>query len=275
MRKTATSGKRESGDVRFGFGRNWQAYLRTLDETKLQAAEDELRLQLGGDLSGRTFLDIGSGSGIHALAAFRLGAARLVSFDYDPHSVDCTRQMHARAGSPTHWQVLQGSVLDAEFMASLGTFDVVYSWGVLHHTGAMWEAVAAALGRCGGADSRLLIGLYHKKPWLTPAVTHIKRAYSAGGPVRRAALLGGYMAATAVYATARGRLRQLLGTTPRRGMNAWHDLVDWVGGYPFEAATPAEVRAFVEPRGFRLVASETFTSFAAVNTFHFARLSGA
>ncbi len=255
--------------VRFAFGRNWRAYLASIDETKLQAAEDELRQQLGGDLQGRTFLDIGSGSGIHSLAAQRLGAKAIVSFDYDADSVACTQQMHQRAGAPTSWQVLQGSVLDAEFLKQLGTFDVVYSWGVLHHTGAMWQAVDLAMHRCAGPGSLLLIGLYHKKLWLTPAVKHVKRAYSAGGPLRRGALLGGYVAATLAYATARGQLVRLVRNSPRRGMNAWHDLVDWVGGYPFEAATPVEVVNFVESRGFKLRQSETFTSFAAVNTFLF------
>jgi predicted RNA methylase len=268
---SSAHGAAPADEVRFGFGRNWQAYLRSIDETKLLAAEAELRQQLGGDLHGKTFLDIGSGSGIHSLAAFRLGAKAIVSFDYDADSVACTRQMHERAGAPATWRVLQGSVLDAEFLATLGTFDVVYSWGVLHHTGAMWQAVERAISCCGGPGSLLLIGLYHKKRWVTPAVKQVKRAYSAGGPLRRGALLTGYVAATLAYATARGQLRQLLGNNPRRGMNAWHDLVDWVGGYPFEAATPAEVVAFVEARGFKLRQSETFTSFAAVNTFLFER----
>ena len=259
-------------NVRFGFGRNWQAYLQSIDETKLKAAEDELRQQLGGDLYGRTFLDIGSGSGIHSLAAHRLGARTIVSFDYDADSVACTQQMHKRAGAPENWRVLQGSVLDAEFLMQLGTFDVVYSWGVLHHTGAMWRAVELAMTCCGGPGSLLLIGLYHRKPWLTPAVKVVKRAYSAGGPLQRGALLTGYVAATVAYAAARGQLGQMLRNTPRRGMNAWHDLVDWVGGYPFEAATPTEVVAFVEKHGFKLRESETFTSFAAVNTFLFERL---
>lgn len=260
-------------EVRFGFGRNWRAYLTTLTEAKLQAAEDELRAQLGGDLAGRTFLDIGSGSGIHSLATHRLGAARIVSFDYDGDSVACTREMRTRTGSPETWQVLQGSVLDAAFLQRLGTFDVVYSWGVLHHTGAMWRAVELATTCCAGPGSKFLVGLYHKKAWLTPAVTHVKRTYSSGGPITRATLLAGYSGVTLAYATARGQLRSLLVQAPRRGMNVWHDLVDWVGGYPFEAATPAEVEAYVTARGFKLLQSETFTSFAAVNTFLLERVA--
>ena len=266
------TGTSSTDEVRFGFGRNWQAYLRSIDETKLQAAEDELRQQLGGDLHGKSFLDIGSGSGIHSLAAQRLGAKAIVSFDYDADSVACTREMHQRAGAPTNWKVLQGSVLEPEFLQGLGVFDVVYSWGVLHHTGAMWQAVELAMARCAGPGSLFVIGLYHKKAYVTPAVKQVKRAYSAGGPLRRGALLGGYVAVTLAYSAARGQLKQLVQNSPRRGMNVWHDLVDWVGGYPFEAATPAEVVAFVEPRGFKLLRSETFTSFAAVNTFVFSRL---
>jgi 2-polyprenyl-6-hydroxyphenyl methylase/3-demethylubiquinone-9 3-methyltransferase len=36
----------------------------------------------------------------------------------------------------------------------------------------------------------------------------------------------------------------------QRGMSAWHDAIDWVGGYPFEVATREEVIAYYEARGF-------------------------
>ena len=38
----------------------------------------------------------------------------------------------------------------------------------------------------------------------------------------------------------------------RRGMSYWHDLVDWVGGYPFEVASPGVVFDFYRLRGFVL-----------------------
>lgn len=257
---------------RFAFGKNWASFLGTVDEQRIESARLDLARLVGNSLEGLTFLDIGSGSGLHSLAAFRLGARQIVSFDYDADSVACTRLLWEREGRPAQWTVCQGSALDDAFLDGLAHFDVVYSWGVLHHTGSMWEAVDKSTRRCkpGG---RLVIGLYHKKAVLTPAITVVKRAYVRGGPVRRGALLGGYAAMTVAYQVARRQFqwRDLFRPRQRRGMNWWHDIVDWVGGYPFEAATPEEVRAFVEPRGFQLRQADTHTSFAAVDTFVFER----
>src|SRR5215831_11278680 len=96
------------------------------------------------DLRGKTFLDIGSGSGMHSLAALRLGADRIFSFDYDENSVMSTARLRDSAGSPAKWTVEVGSVLDERFIRTLDQFDIVYSWGVLHHTGDMWPAVRNA-----------------------------------------------------------------------------------------------------------------------------------
>src|ERR1044072_5239228 len=93
------------------------------------------------NLLGKKFLDVGSGSGLFSLAARRLGA-QVHSFDYDPQSVACTGELRRRYfPDDLHWVVQQGSVLDQGYLASLGSFDVVYAWGVLHHTGAMWRAL--------------------------------------------------------------------------------------------------------------------------------------
>src|SRR6266496_6740116 len=116
---------------RFAFGKNWKSFLTNLDETRIAEAERSLRemLQLD-DLLGKSFLDVGSGSGIFSLAARRLGA-RVHSFDYDPESVACTAELKRRYFSnDSNWTIEEGSVLDEEYMLSLGQFDVVYSWGV-------------------------------------------------------------------------------------------------------------------------------------------------
>ena len=128
---------------RFEFGANWARFLTTLNDERIAEAERSLVRWLGRErLDGLTFLDAGSGSGLFSLAARRLGAT-VTSFDYDPQSVACTSTLRERyfAGDPD-WTVQRGSVLDPAFLAGLGTFDIVYSWGVLHHTGAMWDAIA-------------------------------------------------------------------------------------------------------------------------------------
>src|SRR3954453_10925637 len=127
---------------RFEFGENWARFLAVVDESRIVEAERSLREMLGVErLDGRSFLDIGSGSGLFSLAAVRLGAERVHSFDFDPSSVGCTLELRRRYGADADWAVEQGSALDTAYLARLGTFDVVYSWGVLHHTGDMWRAL--------------------------------------------------------------------------------------------------------------------------------------
>src|SRR5467141_2182790 len=130
------------GGKRFAFGENWARFLALLDDQRIRDAEESLRSKLGvQSLAGRSFLDVGSGSGLFSLAARRLGA-RVHSFDYDPQSVACTRLLRDRFfPGDADWKINQGSVLYAGYLATLGRFDVVYSWGVLHHTGAMWAAL--------------------------------------------------------------------------------------------------------------------------------------
>src|SRR5213075_737603 len=93
----------------FPFGANWKRFLSVLDETRVRDAEDSLCQMLEvSDLRGKTFLDVGSGSGLFSLAARRLGAT-VTSFDYDPQSVACTRELKERffAGDP-RWVVESG-----------------------------------------------------------------------------------------------------------------------------------------------------------------------
>ena len=100
-----------------------------------------MRIIAADSLAGLTFLDIGSGSGLFSLAARQLGAS-VVSFDYDPQSVACTTELKYRYfNGDENWRILEGSVLDPAFLRSLGTFISYILRGVLHHTGAMWQAL--------------------------------------------------------------------------------------------------------------------------------------
>jgi 2-polyprenyl-6-hydroxyphenyl methylase/3-demethylubiquinone-9 3-methyltransferase len=132
---------------RFEFGKNWSRFLSVLDEERIAEAERSLKQMLGlADLTGKTFLDIGSGSGLFSLAARRRGA-QVRSFDYDPQSVACTAELRRRnfAGDDS-WNVEEGSVLDKEYIASLGRFDIVYSWGGT----ASHRRYVAGAGSCPG-----------------------------------------------------------------------------------------------------------------------------
>lgn len=239
---------------RFEFGANWMRFLSSLTENRIMQAEISLRKLLGHDiLVGKSFLDAGSGSGIFSLAARRLGA-RVHSFDYDPQSVACTRTLKQRffAKDPL-WTIEEGSVLDANYLNRLGHFDIVYSWGVLHHTGAMWSAlenVVTAVAPSG----QLFISIYNDQGWISRYWLFVKKMYVQHSQLRWLLVL-----LHAPYLFGLRWLVRLLSGQGKlsRGMNLWHDMVDWVGGYPFEVARPEELFHFYQHKGFQLQALTT------------------
>lgn len=264
-----------AGD-RFAFGANWKRFLPLVDERRVVEAERSLEARLGpGALRGRSFLDVGSGSGLFSLAARRLGAS-VRSFDLDPESVWCTAELRRRfRPDDPDWAVGQGSVLDRSFMAALGPFDIVYAWGVLHHTGALFEALDCVRLplRPGG---RLFVSVYNNVGWRTRVHTALKRAYVGSPRLVRAAILGGFAAWQLGTGLAvdvirlRNPVARYRDRNRPRGMSTWRDWVDWVGGYPFETARPGEILHFYAQRGLTLTDLVTRGRGAGCNEFVFA-----
>jgi len=256
----------QNGD-RYEFGANWSRFLSTLNEEKIREAEESLKRMLElPDLKGRTFLDIGSGSGLFSLAARRLGAS-VTSFDYDPQSVACTQTLKQRYfPQDAHWTVGEGSVLDRDYMDSLGSFDIVYSWGVLHHTGQQWLALENA-ARATHAGSKLFIALYNQQGLASRYWTVVKRIYNKFKVTRPLLFV-----IHAIYpALPSAALKWFRGQRYGRGMNPWHDLHDWLGGYPFEVSSPEEVFYFYKKLGFRLEMLRTVRGKMGCNEFVFQR----
>lgn len=247
---------------RFEFGKNWQRFLQNLTVPRIKLAEESLKTYLQADrLDGKTFLDIGSGSGLFSLAARRLGA-KVRSFDYDPQSVNCTRELRRRFfNNDSNWVVEQGSVLDKNYLSALGCFDVVYSWGVLHHTGSMWQALenVKPLVADGG---HMFIAIYNDLGEITDEWARVKRIYnSLPRPfafLYALAIIGRDEYKQVRYYYRNSTLKEWLrnrieyGERTLRGMSWWHDQIDWVGGYPYERATVEQVVDVYAKDGFRL-----------------------
>ena len=273
---SATSQQQIAAGERFRFGENWRRFLSVLDDGRIRQAEESLRRMLDvADLTGKSFLDIGCGSGLFSLAARRLGA-RVRSFDFDAQSVACTRELRRRYfPEDADWVIEEGDVLDGGYLAGLGRFDAVYAWGVLHHTGAMWQALdqTAALVAPHG---KLYVAIYNDQGKISDRWRSIKRAYNSLPRGWRFLITLPLL----VYLYWRPTLKDLLRLRPfetwrtygaARGMSPWRDLIDWVGGYPFEVAKPEAVFDFCLRRGFTLRRLVTCGGSLGCNEFVFVR----
>lgn len=270
----------ESGE-RFTFGANWKQFLSVLDESRIETAIESFAKMLETDtLQGKRFLDAGSGSGLFSLVAARMGAT-VVSFDFDPQSVACTQELKNRFHSgDTDWSVQEGSVLDPEYMESLGEFDMVYSWGVLHHTGDMWNAIENTQKRVKGGG-QFYLAIYNdqggqSRRWLTLKKIYNKLPNILKTPYAVCVLAPRELRSFLVYtirlqpfAFFRERI-QKYGTTGR-GMSYWYDAIDWIGGYPFEVAKPEVIFEFLKERNFILNKLKTEAGGLGCNEFVFSR----
>lgn len=270
----------------FEFGQNWSRFLTTLDDQRIETAVHSIRNLLKCDsLLQKKFLDAGSGSGLFSLAAYRLGAD-VTSFDYDKDSVGCTRTLRDRiCPGAKNWNVLEGSLTDRDFLNSLGQFDVVYCWGVAHHTGAMWHCIEGLLPLVKPGGS-IVLAIYNDQLYISRIWRGVKRIYQLLPKFLRplyVAAIGAWeffkrlvvtiLASLLRLVTLRNPLVPFLNwaqETQKRGMHDWYDLVDWVGGWPYEVAKPEDIFRFLRDRGFVLKEMTTCPGYGC-NEFVFVR----
>ena len=235
-----------SRDTHFEFGRNWADFAERVDDRRVSQAEAGLLKLLPGGLHGLRALDIGCGSGLSALSALRLGAAHVEACDIDEHSVSTARAVLSRFAPSGNWVVRQASVFDLS--SDAGRYDVVHSWGVLHHTGDMARAVriAASLVEPGGL---LVVALYART--LSCGLWRFEKwCYSRAPGIVQRAVQWPYAAAkllAELVLSRRNPLTMVRRYHENRGMRYWNDIHDWLGGYPYESASEHEVLELVGP----------------------------
>lgn len=262
---------------RFEFGANWKSFLKTLDTERINEAERSLVTMLeGSPPAGHSFLDIGCGSGLFSLAARKLGYT-VHSFDFDATSVECTRSLkNSYFPDDERWEIEEASVLNETFLAGLGKFDVVYAWGVLHHTGQMWTALENT-GITVKEGGKLFVAIYNDQELRSKIWLFIKRSYNANR-VSRLLIKGLFIPYFIISLFCRDLL-SLINPLKRyreykklRGMSIFTDWRDWLGGYPFEVATPKKILDFYTERGFSLDKLKT-TNRLGCNEFVFIKKS--
>ena len=232
---------------RFSFGENWLKYIEDFDERKFEEAKNSLCQLLGREtLEGKTFIDIGCGSGIFSLAAIDLNASRVISTDLDPKSVQACRAVKQRR-NVRHWLIREGSILDEQFNNRLGKADIVYAWGVLHHTGSMWKAIANAAGLVDDEGS-FLLAIYNRH-YTSPMWRKFKEMYNTSGRFLQKLMVWSILLPRIIVRLI--KLKHPL--RERRGMSIYYDAIDWAGGLPYEYADFDEIVSFLKKRDFILI----------------------
>jgi SAM-dependent methyltransferase len=239
----------EKKNIAFNFGENWQEFSKTsLDAAKLEMAVDSLDELIGREkIKDKIFLDIGCGSGIFAIAASLSGAKKVIGIDISKESITASISNKSRFAPTNSIDFFHKSVFDDD-ISSLGKFDIVYSWGVLHHTGNMYKAIDLA-SEFTAPGALFVIAIYNRH-WSSGVWKIIKRFYNIMPKIIQpimAWLFYFIIALAKLLVTCKNPFKK------KRGMSFYHDVIDWLGGYPYEYANKDEIINYVENKGFKCV----------------------
>lgn len=269
LNSTKKSVSEIESSARFQFGSNWLGFAKHIDENKIIDAENSLKKMFQVDsFFDKTFLDIGCGSGLFSLAAIRLGA-KVFSFDFDANSVECTKKLKKLYFDENHnWTIEQGSILNKEYILEFEKFDYVYSWGVLHHTGDLWLAIENSTIPIKNNGS-ILIAIYNYQPFISKYWLYVKKLYNYN-IIFRPFLFFLHFIFPILPSIFINFLRD---NKKSRGMSVYFDLIDWLGGYPFEVAKPEIIVDYFLQDGYQLKKLVTVGGKHGCNEFVFQKVN--
>jgi 2-polyprenyl-3-methyl-5-hydroxy-6-metoxy-1,4-benzoquinol methylase len=244
--------------MQFDFGENWVEFSEnalTWDRA-MSAVNDFSALFRGIAIESKTFLDIGCGQGLSLLSAEALGA-RVVGCDINSKCIAMVRRnrKYFNAMDKNKVTLVTGSILEDDVVQKLRQsvagsvgYDIVHAWGVLHHTGDMRRALinSISLVKPGG---HLVVAIYNRH-WSNPAWKCIKALYCVSPVVIQKSIVCFFyflLIFAKMLVTGENPLEK------QRGMDFYHDVVDWVGGYPYEYAGKNEIDQIGRDHGLELL----------------------
>jgi len=224
------------------------------------------------NISGKTFLDIGFGQGLSLLNATTLGA-KTVGCDINPKCkevLELNKQKYP-ALKDTTIPVVVGSITEKETVERIKTynnkFDIVHSWGVLHHTGKMWKSIDICSDLVNN-NGELIISIYNKH-WSSASWKLIKWFYNISPQFIRWFMIKIFYLIIMIakfLVTMQNPLKK------ERGMNFYYDIIDWIGGYPYEYATLDEITDYICKKGYVLISKKKAQVPTGCNEFIFRRV---
>lgn len=240
----------------FEFGKNWQFFLKGVNDKKINAAIFDIENFLGkNEISGKIFIDIGCGSGLSSLAAYKLGASEIYSYDIDPLNVDNVNKLKKNFSIPLDfkWHAEVMSIVDDHDLLHINSGDIVYAWGVLHHTGDMWKALKNTLTIV--KKNGVVYLMIYRDAHLAYIWKIVKKTYVHAPNFIKFIMRNSFAAIQIAGILAKGKnpFRSIKNYELKsRGMSWYTDVVDWIGGYPFEYAEAEEIIDFFQRNGFEL-----------------------
>ncbi len=248
--------------MRFKFGKNWKKYSELITSQRIKDATSSLKEFFEVEnFDGKNFIDVGCGSGIFSISACLLGA-KVKSFDLDFDSVECTQDLSKKI-LEKNISIEKGDILDPVYVKKLGKFDYVYSWGVLHHTGDLNSALKN-IDNLVKKNGKLHISIYNDQGTKSKLWKTIKIIFNKVKILQPILILF-----FLIFMKAPEILLSFFVKKKVRGMAPITDLIDWLGGYPFETAKPEYVFDFFFKLNYSLVKLKTVSGKSGCNEFTF------